>query len=215
MCGATTAQKQIASSTSAAYNTAVQQASQIFGNAQGAFSTLMKSFAPVIAAGSGQYGFNAQENANLNSQTITNTGQQYKNAKQALGEAQATSNGVAPGGANIAQNDSLAESAANQTSSELSGITQAGYAQGAANYNNAVSGALNATNVFNPANSATGAATGAGQSATTAINNVAQSAQSPWQLAAGVLGGVVGAATPSITKGLMGNSSNPSGPSGV
>lgn len=211
MCGATSAQKTLATTSTSAYNTAISQAQQIFGQASSSFNTLMKSFAPTIAAGPGQNGYNAQQTANLNSQAITQTGQAYKNAKQSIGEAQATSNGVAPGGANIAQNDALAEGAANQTASELSGITQAGYAQGNQNYNAAVSGAENATSVFNPATSATSAATGAGNTASTATNNVAQANQSPWQLAAGALGGVVGAAAPGVVKGLFGNASNSSG----
>lgn len=203
-CGATSAQKTLATTSTSAYNTALSQAQQIFGSASGAFSTLMKSFSPTIAAGPGQNGFNAQQTSNLNSQAITQTGQSYKNAKQALGEAQATSNGVAPGGANIAQNDSLVEGAANQTANQLSQITQAGYAQGNQNYNAAVTGAENATGVFSAATNATGAATGSGNTASTATNNVAQANQGPWQLAAGALGGVVGAATPGVTKSILG-----------
>jgi hypothetical protein len=199
-CGATGAENTQATDTTNAYNTAQQQAASIFGASNTAFQELSKSYTPIVAAGPGQQGFSQQELSNLNSSAITQTGVEAKNEKEALGNSEATAAGtggsgpVGPGGATIGANLGLAENAGNQTASELSQIQQADYAQGATNYQNAVSGLSNATSVFNPATSATSAATGAGESASTAINNVAQSAASPWQMAAGAIGSVAGAA---------------------
>jgi hypothetical protein len=196
MCGATSAQKNQQASTQAAYNTATQNAASIFSNSQNTFSDLMSSFAPTVAAGPSQNGFSGQTLSNLNSSAITQTGQEAKNAKVALGNADAATSPTAdlPSGGSIGGNLSIAENAGNQTASELSNIQQADEAQGNANYNNAVKGLAGATGVFDPANSATGAATNAGNTANTATNNVAQSAASPWQLAAGAVGSIAGAA---------------------
>jgi hypothetical protein len=200
MCGATSGQKDQASATSQAYQTATAQSQQVFGDSSTAFSDLMKAYQPIVAAGPGQQGFSQQELSNLNSSAITQTGIEAKNAKAALGNSEATAAGtggsgpVGPGGATIGANLGLAENAGNQTASELSDIQQKDYQQGATNYQNAVTGLAGASSVFNPSSGATSAATGAGDSATTATQNVAAAQQSGWQLAAGALGGIAGAA---------------------
>jgi hypothetical protein len=206
MCGETEAQKQDLKQTTDAYSTALTQASSIFGDSSSAFNDLMKTFGPTIAAGPSQYGFSNQEDQNLRSQAITNVGGAYKNEKQAVGEQEAAAGGGAsmlPGGASIGTNLSLAENAGNQTANELSEITQAGYQQGNKNYNEAVAGEEAAPAVFGAATSATGAATSAGNLASNQTNQAAASAQSPWQLAAGVLGAGVGAASGVVTKQLL------------
>jgi hypothetical protein len=203
MCGATGAQKNLQTSTTSAYDTALSQASSVFGDSSTAFNDLMSSYAPTIAAGPSQYGFSSQEDANLRSSAITSVGQSYKNEKQAVGEDIAATGGgtsTLPGGASVGANLSLAENAGNQTASELSQITQAGYAQGNKNYDTAVQGATQAPGVFGAADSATSAATGAGTSAANQTNQVAASAQSPWQLASSVLGDAAGAASAGVTK---------------
>jgi hypothetical protein len=214
MCGATNAQNEQEQATTQAYNTATAQAQQVFGASSTAFSDLMKSYAPTVAAGPSQLGFSQQELSSLNSSAITQTGIEAKNEKAALGNSEATAAGtggsgpVGPGGATIGANLGLAENAGNQTASELSQIQQQDYTVGRQNYQNAVQGLAGATSVFNAANGATSAATGAGESATTATQNVASAQQSGWQLAASALGSVAGAAlgnggtlTNLITKG--------------
>jgi hypothetical protein len=213
-CGATNQQNEQEQATTQAYNTATAQAQQVFGDSSTAFSDLMKSYAPTVQAGPSQLGFSQQELSSLNSSAITQTGIEAKNEKAALGNSEATAAGtggsgpVGPGGATIGANLGLAENAGNQTASELSQIQQQDYTVGRQNYQNAVQGLAGATSVFNAANGATSAATGAGESATTATQNVASAQQSGWQLAAGALGGIAGAAlgnggtlTNLITKG--------------
>jgi hypothetical protein len=199
-CGATNAQNEQEQATTQAYQTAVNQAQQVFGASSTAFNDLVKSYQPIVAAGPSQLGFSQQELAADNSQAITQTGIEAKNEKAALGNSEATQVGtggqgpVGPGGATVGANASLVENAGNQTASELSQIQQADFATGRQNYQAAVQGLAGATSVFNPATSATSAATGAGESATTATQNVASAQQSGWQLAAGALGGIAGAA---------------------
>jgi hypothetical protein len=221
MCGATNAQNEQEQETTQAYQTATAQAQQVFGASSTAFSDLMKSYQPIVAAGPSQLGFSQQELSSLNSSAITQTGIEAKNEKAALGNSEATAAGtggsgpVGPGGATIGADLGLEENAGNQTASELSQIQQADYQTGRQNYQNAVTGLAGASSVFNPATGATSAATGAGESATTATQNVASAQQSGWQLAASALGSVAGAAlgnggtlTNLITKGTGTQGSN-------
>jgi len=219
MCGATNAQNEQEEATTQAYNTATAQASQVFGASSTAFNDLLKSYQPIVQAGPSQLGFSQGELATLNSSAITQTGIEAKNEKEALGNAEATAAGtggsgpVGPGGATIGANLGLAENEGNQTASELSQIKQADYQIGRQNYQNAVQGLAGAPSVFNPASSATGAATGAGESANTATENVANANQSPWQLAAGALGRIGGAALGNgggLTKPIAGGNASQS-----
>jgi hypothetical protein len=196
-CGATSAQKQQASTTSSAYQTAINNAQSVFGASSSVFQTLKNTFAPIVAAGPSQNGFSGQTLSNLNSSAITQTGQEAKNEKAAVGNAEATVGGgtsVLPSGGQVGSDLSIAENAGNQTSSELSNIQLANEKQGNENYNNATKGLEAATGVYSPATGATEAATSSGNTAGNAANSVAQANQSTWQLAAGALGGVAGAA---------------------
>jgi hypothetical protein len=196
MCGATSAQKAQQSSTSSAYQTAVANAGQVFGASSSVFKDLMSSFAPTVAAGPSQNGFSGQTLSNLNSQAITQTGQELKNEKAAVGNQEAATSPTAdlPSGGSIGTATSLAENAGNQTASELSNIQLADEQQGNANYKTAVAGLAGAPQAFSPATGATEASTAAGNTAGNATNSVASANQSGWQLAAGALGGVAGAA---------------------
>jgi hypothetical protein len=217
MCGATSAQNTVQAQQTENMKQAAQQASSIYGDNQSAYQSLMNTFAPTVAAGPNQQGFNQQQMSNLDSQAITQTGQSYKNEKEALGDQQAAAGGgtaVLPGGAGIAQRDALAENAGNQTASQLSGITQAGYAQGNANYNNAVTGLAGAGNVFNSGTQATNASTNSSSAAGTTANQIAQENNSWVQGLTGALGGIVGAAAGnpagllSSASGLFGGGGN-------
>src|SRR5271156_4874885 len=124
MCGATNAQNEQEQATTQSYQTAVNQAQQVFGASSTAFNDLLKSYQPTVAAGPSQLGFSQQELGSLNSSAITQTGVEAKNEKAALGNAEATQVGaggqgpVGPGGATVGANLSLAENAGNQTATE-------------------------------------------------------------------------------------------------
>lgn len=221
-CGSTSQQNQIAQSQQNFMNQAQQQATSVFGSSSSVFNSLMSTFAPIVAAGPSQQGFSQQELANLNSQAITQTGQSYKNAKEALGEAESAQGGgtvALPSGANVGANLSLTENAANQTANELGQITQANYQQGQQNYQNAVQGELAAPGVFNPATSALNAGTSAGTAAANTANQIAQENNSWVSAVTGALGGIAGAAVggggilSNITKGLGNTNSSVNNPS--
>jgi hypothetical protein len=195
-CGATNAQNQIQQQQSDTYKQMTQQAQQVFGNSSQVFNDLMNTFAPTVAAGPNQEGFSAAEKANLESQAITQTGQAYKNAKEAVGNAQSAQGGGNTGltsGAEVGTDLSVANSAAEQTANELGQITEADYQTGRQNYLNATQGIKGATDAFNPATSSASAATNSGEAAATTANNIATQDNSWMQAVSGALGQVGGA----------------------
>jgi hypothetical protein len=209
-CGATAGQNQVGNQQMSFYSQLQNQAGSVFGQDSAVFNDLMSTFAPTVAAGPNQQGFSPQELSNLNSEAITQTGQAYKNAKEAVGNSEAAQGGGTsslPSGANVGADLSLAESGANQTASELSQITEQNYAVGRQNYQNATQGLAGATNVFNSADNAANAATGAGTAAANTQNQIAQENNSWVQGVTGALGGVLGAAT----GGLMGGGGSSGG----
>jgi hypothetical protein len=181
-----------------AYDTMTQQASQVFGDSSQVFKDLTSTFAPTIAAGPNQEGFSAAEKANLDSQAITQTGQAYKNAKYAVGEAQAAQGGGNTGlttGANIGVDLGVANSAAEQTANELGQITEADYQTGRQNYDTATKGLTESPGVFQTSTGASDAATKGGAAAADTANQIAASNNSWVQSVTGALGSVAGAAT--------------------
>lgn len=192
-----------------AYNTAVDQATLEFGDANKAYNTLMSSLVPIETAGPGQTGFSAPLESAINATTVDTTAAEYRNAATAVKEDIGAGGGgsvALPSGANIATELALSETAAQQESSLVRANTSADYAQGNANWQFATNGIEAAPGVFNSANAATTAATNAGSASATTQNDIT-AAQNSWAtLATGVLGAVGGAAMPggalaNITKG--------------
>jgi hypothetical protein len=151
--------------------------------------------------------------------TLVNQAQGYRNAKAAVGNAESAvgggNTGDTSGGATVGENLSLAENAANQTSSELTNIKEADYNQGRENYFNAASGLAGAPGVFGTANQAGSVATGAGEAAEKSQNDVASQDNSWVGAVTGALGNVAGMATGGFMKNLgsgstSGKSSTPS-----
>jgi hypothetical protein len=212
MCGASAGQKASASAASALSVQMAGQATAVFGASSAVYTALSNAYSPIVAAGPSQQGFSAQEASNLNSEAITQTGTEYKNDKEALGNAQAAQGGgnvALPSGTTTAADEQLAANAGNQTASELSQITQKNYDQGNANYNAAVAGEANLPNVYDAANSAGTAAVGASQNAGTQQNAVSQQNNSWMSLVGGALGDVAGVASAGL------QASGSSGVSGI
>ena len=206
-CGASQEQKDTEQAQSDFMKQTMQQSQEVFGATNSVFQGLMKTFAPIVAAGPSQKGFSPQEESNLNSQAITQTGQAYKNAAAAVGNAQAAQGGgtmALPSGAQVGQNLQLASSAANQTSSELSQITENNYATGRQNYEQAVQGELAAPGVFNTSTGASNAGTSSGEATANTANQIAQQNNSWMSAVSGALGTIGGAAIGGFTKNLGG-----------
>lgn len=194
--GATQQQNDLADSQTKFYNTLSTDYGTQFANQSAILSSLQKSLQPTVDAGPSQYGYSTGQTNNLNSTAIQGTAQQYQNAQKALQNQQAARGGgnlMLPSGVDAQNNASLAASGANQTSSELLGIQNAGYAQGNQNYTNAINQLGGVAGQYNP-NGYAGSATSAGNSAGDTLNTIqkANAASSPWGAIGGLLGGVAG-----------------------
>jgi len=173
------------------YQQMTQEQEQEFGSNTAITAALTKAWEPILAAGPGQLGFTPAENTALRTE-ITDTGQQATSSAVNATELQLKQAG---GGANVlptGAGEALTEDATvlgNQGTAEaLNQETAADYAQGLTNFNNAASVLSGTASLENPVGYA-GAATGAGSSATNAIQ-LADSEGS--QLLNTILGGVAG-----------------------
>ena len=204
--GASAGQDALATSQTNFYNTLSSDYNTQFANQSSILSSLNNSLSPIVAAGPNQFGFSGGEVANLNSQAIQGTGQQYANASKTLGAQQAAQGGgnsYLPTGAQGAHQAGLASASASQASNELLGIQQAGYQQGYNQYQSAIGQLGSVASQYNPTGYA-GQATSAGSAAASEQNLITQenNAASPWNLVGGILGGAVGAGLDAFTGGL-------------
>jgi hypothetical protein len=158
-------------------------------------------FIPIAQAGPSQQGYSPQELAALNTQAGEGVGQNYAKAAQALNTqiaGQGGGNEYLPSGASATLKGNLASAAANQLSSEQLGITQANYATGRQNWQQATSGLNALAQEYNP--------TGIAGSANTATNNAFGSATQVQneknQEEADIAGGIVSLGTSFLTGGL-------------
>jgi hypothetical protein len=145
MCGgASNEQKQLSSSTGNFYTTLQGAYNEQFGKQSSILSNLHNAWTPILNGGPNQQGFSASELADLNSNAINRTANNYKFASQAANESMAArggGNSFAPSGAVDQVNANIATSAAENLSNEQSQIDQANYAQGRKNFSEAT-GAL-------------------------------------------------------------------------
>jgi hypothetical protein len=207
--GASAQQTDIANSQQDFYKSLSANYSQQFQNQNAILGALNKSLSPIVAAGPNQFGFSKAEVNNLNSQALQGTGQQYKNAAKAVGEAQAAQGGgntYLPTGAQAQQQAALAAQSANQTSGQLLDIQNKGYDVGRSQYNAAISQLGGVAGMYNP-NEVAGAANTGGSDASASAKTVADmnNAASPWNLVGGILGGAVGAGVDAFTGGIGGS----------
>ena len=197
MCGASSEQKQIEQKQSALLDQMMNQSQGVFGDSSQVFKDLQSAFSPIVAAGPNQPGFSAPELSALKSSAKTNTGEVYRHESQAVREANAAVGGgneYLPGGAEIGRNIEVANRGAARTADALNKIDVLNYETGHENYFQAAKGLAGAPEVFNPATSASNAATGAGTAAADTANQIAQQNNSWVSAVTGALGGIAGSA---------------------
>lgn len=195
--GASQQQNDLAAQQADFYKTMQNSYTQQFANQNNILSQLTNTLSPTVAAGPSQYGYSAGQTNALNSQAIQGVAQNYQSAQKSLQNQQAVAGGgnmALPSGVASQNAAALAASGANQTSNQLLGIQNAGYQQGNANYQNAISQLGGVASAYNPLGYA-GSATSAGSSAANEANTIQQAnaAASPWGAIGGLLGGVGGA----------------------
>jgi hypothetical protein len=193
MCGgASSAQVGLQDSQIAFYNQMTAEQSAEFAQSQSILKGLTSIFDPIAQAGPSQLGYSAAELQDLNSLATTGVGTNYAAAQRALAVQRGSESGgnsFVPSGANREMSAQLAQSAAQQESSESLGIQQADWQQGLQNWQTAISGEEGVAGLENPAGYAN-AATGAGSAASTTANEVTNANNSWMQLVSGAIGGL-------------------------
>ncbi len=197
MCGGASAtQDQLQTEEANFYQTQIQAYNTAYSNFSTLQNTLNAQFAPILAKGPNQFGFSDAEVNNLNAIATQGTATNYAQASKALNEQLATEDGGEgglPTGAQDELKGQLAATAASTESAETLGIQQAGYAQGAGDYQGAVEGEETLASGWNP-NAFAGSATSSANTANTEANTIEQQQNSIWTGVIGALGGVAGQA---------------------
>jgi hypothetical protein len=189
---------------------------QNFAQQQDILKHLNGVLAPILEAGPNQTGFSPSERAALNTQAIDTTGASSAMAQRAIATETAGRNdsGNLPEAGNVAAlKANAASAAAGQLSSEELGITEADYATGRANFQNAVGAEEGVAGQFNPVATG-GLATSANQ---TAFGEATQIAQEQAQMQADIAGGItslVGGGLAGFGKGLTGGGGGGAGGGG-
>ena len=156
---------------------------------------------PTLQAGPNQQGFSAPELSAYDTQALDTTGANYANAERALQTNQsAAGDSTVESGVQQQQKGALASEAAGTTSNEELGITEANYAQGRQNYENAVQGEDTVAQLENP--TAYGNLTNTANS--TEFNEASQINQQSNQEEADIAGGLVSLGGDVLTGGASG-----------
>ena len=196
MCGATDQQKDVSNEEQDFYKQLTQQYGTVFGQSQAITGALTSAFMPILAKGPSQAGFSPDQLAALRTQNTEGVGASYAQAQRATAQILAAKGGgntLLPSSvsANIlAQNTNQA--AAQRAQGENT-ITQANYAQGYQNWQQAA-GVLGSTAGLVDPNKFASTTTGAGTAAMTGATDIANASNSPWNAAFGALGSIGGMA---------------------
>lgn len=203
--GASSAQKTLESEEANFYQTLTQDYSTVFGEQQQSWNALKTAITPILNAGPNQQGFNAAELSNLNTTAIDSVGGNYQNAQRAVNNQLAGRGGNSGLQSGVDQqiSSTIGTEAAGNLSNEELGITQANYATGLANYNNAVGAMEGLSGQQGPG----GYASNANNANTAAFNEATQiqEANNAWedQLVGGITG-VASGGLKAITGGVGG-----------
>jgi len=197
MCGSNDQQGEITDEQQAFYRNLTAQYSTIFGENQAITGALTSAFTPILQAGPSQTGFSSAEDTALRTQNTEGVATNYANAQKATADilaARGGGNALLPSSVDanlLAQN---ANQAAAQRAAGENTITQANYAQGYQNWQQAASVLGNTASLLNPTTFGSTVNT-AGTDASTSAYNLAQASNSPWNAAFGAVGGILGGAT--------------------
>lgn len=180
MCGPTATQEQLSAEQVQFYQQMQQQDATVFSEDQAILQQMQSVYAPILAAGPNQYGFSNEETNDLNTSATEGVATDYASAAKALRE-----NNAALGGGNTylssgvaaQQEAGLAQSAAQQESTDKLQIKEAGYQQGYNEFQEATNALEGTAGLLNPT-AYSGAATSAGSAASTTANEIAQENES-------------------------------------
>lgn len=195
-CGLSGGQKSALSADASFRTRLTNSYSTDFAEAKQLFDELHTSMEQIVAKGSSQEGFTAEEKAARTSQNINQTAAENKHVQQLIGEKAAVTGAVPGVESGVTQAVRAGAATAAETAMNTRGakITEENYAVGRENYNRAVAGelALPAA-TMNPVTSAAGAVTGAEKAESDQANENA-AASSSWMGLVGGLAGSLGSA---------------------
>lgn len=150
-CGTHGAENNAAAQQSAFTSQMTSQASQVFGADNGTWNAMQNAYSQLLAAGPSQHGFSAAQLSAMNSAAITSGANTTRGIEAMIGGKQAgAGGGNAPNASGIGISDraKYAEAVAGQTAGILNANTQADYAQGNKNWQNAGEGIRSAPGVY-------------------------------------------------------------------
>lgn len=191
MCGPSQSEKNLQASEASFDQTLQQDYSTTFAQNQDILNSLNSVLQPIVQAGPNQQGYSPQELAALNTQAIESNAQGYQQVAQATGQQEAAAGGgktFLPSGVNAQINAAEASAAESNLSNENLGITTSNYAQGRANWQQALSGEESVAAGESPVAYA-GATTNANQAAFGEANTINQQSNAEFGQ---ILGGIEG-----------------------
>jgi hypothetical protein len=202
MSGPSSEQLQLQDEQMQFYQQGIQQSKTTFKEQQSLIDMMKSVYEPILARGPQQEGFAGAEKEALESQATEGTARNYAAASRAVNRRMAASGGdnTLTSGGETEVRAEIASSAAGELSREQQQITEADYAQGEHNFENATSAIENASAQLNPVGFET-AATGAGSAAETTAKDI-NAEQNSWMAP---VFGAIGAIGGGIATGGMSN----------
>jgi hypothetical protein len=197
MSGPTAQQTELGDAQLAAYQQASDLTAKQYENQQAIFGPLVSQFQSIFAKGPGQKGFTDEETADLNSQAVEGTAENYGNAARAVGETMAARGGGTnplPSGADSAIQSNIATSAAQEQSRQESQIEAADYSQGYSEWENAGTGLESIAAGENPLGYQSNQ-TSAGSAASSTASEIASEDNSWLNATIGAVGSAAGMAS--------------------
>lgn len=193
MCGGpSSAQTEMQQEEAAFYQTQIQAYNNAYKNFSELQDVLQQQFAPILAAGPGQFGYTPAETNALRTESTEGTAQNFATAQRALQQRIAAQGGgtsnITSGGAQQLQEELSSATAAEQSRENL-GITTSGYDLGRQMWQGAVSGTEQLASGWNP-NAFSQSTVSAGAAAASEANTIAQQQNAMWGSVLGALGGV-------------------------
>lgn len=199
LCGGASQQQKEEAAQQQAFSQQLMNENQTqFAQQQGILQHLTDVYTPILQAGPSQQGFSPAEVTALNTQAMDSSADAYQNADKALNNQYAAKGGgteYIPSGAQEEMDAGVAEAAAQQLAGAQDKITQANYAQGLQNFDNASNVLAGASGQLGGTGATASAATDAAKSAYgAAAQNTAQN--NAWM---GTLGSALGGVASSVT----------------
>lgn len=194
LCKASSQEQALSAEQTQFYQTLQSNYSTQFANQSNILSSLNSAFAPILAAGLGQFGFTPAEEAAMRTGAMEQISGAYKNAATATSEAMAARGGgnvSLPSGASAQVIGQIATQAAQAESTAQNQITREGYQIGRQNFTQAANMLGGVGKMYDPSEFGS-LSTSAGSTAFEEANKINQENNAWKGELGGALGGIAG-----------------------